>query len=116
MRGKRGILREVRDEGRTKNKAYFLLLPSSRDSRSSRASRKMPDSPRLAHKASFMQAITQETNGFHNQIHFINYDQTMASSTQIRNFFWKPHMIHFNRVRVDRALNPSRKQFEKCAL
>ena len=35
---------------------YFFLLPSSRVSRSSRASRKMSRSPRLAHKAPVMQA------------------------------------------------------------
>ena len=38
-RGERGILPEARDEGEEK---YFFLLPSSRDSRFSRAWRKMP--------------------------------------------------------------------------
>ena len=37
-------------------KSFIFLLPSSRDSRSSHASRKMPRSPRLAHKAPVMQA------------------------------------------------------------
>ena len=38
-RGERGILPEAQDEGEEKN---FFLLPSSRDLRLSRASRKMP--------------------------------------------------------------------------
>ena len=38
-RGERGILAEARDEG---EENMFLLLPSSGDSRLSRASRKMP--------------------------------------------------------------------------
>ena len=42
--------------------ALFFLLPSSRVSRSSCASRKMPRSPRLAHKAPVMQASLQFKN------------------------------------------------------
>ena len=38
-RGERGILSKARDEGEEKN---YFLLPSSRDSRLSRASSKMP--------------------------------------------------------------------------
>ena len=65
-RGERGLLREARnecgaqDQGRRKMKLLIIfLLPSSRTSHSFRASRKMPRSPRLAHKAPIMQATVR---------------------------------------------------------